>query len=100
MVKMGDAYRLKAMKNTPQGAPRGKGASSPRRASIIVPRDVLVEELASIGFLDAAMHSELRFDVGKRPFQGIICIGYSQVRMVIEGPQIGHVALQAQVCAS
>ena len=75
------------------------GARSPQRVSVVMPCNVLVEELAPVCLFDSAMHSELRLDIRKGPLQSIVGIGYSQVWIVVCRPQIWHVALQAQVCA-
>ena len=64
-----------------------------------MPCNVLIEEPAPVGLLDSTVYPELRLDVRKGSFQSIVGVWYSEVRIVICRPQVGHVALQAQVCA-
>lgn len=76
------------------------GARSPQRASVVVSGNVLVQELAAVGLFDAAVHPEFRFDVRKRSLKGVVRVWNAEVWIVIERPQIWHVAFQTQVCAS
>ena len=64
-----------------------------------MPCNVLVEELAPVGLFDSTVYPELRLDVRKRALKCVVGVWYSEVRIVIRRPQVGHVALQAQVCA-
>ena len=50
-------------------------ARSPQRASVVMPCDVLVKELAPIGLLNSAVYPELRLDVRKRTLQHIVGVG-------------------------
>ena len=70
-------------------------ARSPQRASVVMPCNVLVEEPAPVHFLDTTVYPELRLDVRERAFQCVVGVGYSELRIVICRPQVGHVALQA-----
>ena len=75
------------------------GARHPQRASVIMPCNVLVKELSPIGLLDSTVYPELRLDVRTRALKCVVGVWYSEVWIVIRRPQVGHVALQAQVCA-
>ena len=80
------------MKNTAEVC-LAAGVRSPQRVSVVMPCNVLVEEPAPY----SPVYSELRFDVRERALQCVVGVGYSEVRIVICRPQVGHVALQAQI---
>ena len=60
MVKIVGVYKLKVIKYNEKhtgGTPSGKGASSPRRASIAMPGNIFIKKFLTIGFFHTAMHS-------------------------------------------
>lgn len=98
MIILGGGNKLKPCKPRRLFALR-LVARSLQISSVVMPCNVLVEKLAPVCLFDSAMHSELRLDVRKRALQRVVGVGYSQVWIVVCRPQVGHVAVQAQVCA-
>ena len=61
---------------------------------------ILINELDSMFSSQSAMYSQFRFDVRKDSLQSVVRVGQADVGIVVESPKQGHVAFDAQVCAS
>ena len=62
--------------------------------------NILIQQFLSMFFANTVMDSDLTFQVGEQAFQGVVGIGKSAFRVVVESPQQWHITLYTQVCAA